>query len=107
MDVREGGPSALLLSRQGLPFVERDQKTIDAIAKGGYILREADGQPQAVIIATGSEVGAALQAQEQLQAKGGLVRGVSMPCTERFEARAEAGRAEGLPPQSPNVAVGR
>jgi len=105
MDVREGGPSALLLSRQGLPFVERDQKTIDAIAKGGYILREADGQPQAVIIATGSEVGVALQAQEQLQANGVPVRVVSMPCTERFEAQSEAWRAEVLPPHLPKVAV--
>src|SRR5690625_5053587 len=105
MDVREGGPSALLLSRQGLPFVERDQKTIDAIAKGGYILREADGQPQAVIIATGSEVGVALQAQEQRQANGVPVRVVSMPCTERFEAQSEAWRAEVLPPHLPKVAV--
>src|SRR5690625_6721846 len=60
MDVQKGGPSALLLSRQNLPFVKRDPKTIDAIARGGYILREAADHPQAIIIATGSEVAVAL-----------------------------------------------
>src|SRR5699024_4950209 len=105
MDVQEGGPSALLLSRQNLPFVERDQKTIDAIARGGYILREAVEKPQAVVIATGSEVTVALQAQEQLQAKGVMVRVVSMPCTERFDVQPHAWRSEVLPDNLPKVAV--
>src|SRR5690625_471440 len=83
-DVKEGGPTALLLSRQNLPFVERDQDSLQAIAKGGYILREAHAEPQAIIIATGSEVEIALQAQEQLQAHGSAVRVVTMPCTARL-----------------------
>lgn len=105
MDVQKGGPSALLLSRQNLPFVKRDPKTIDAIARGGYILREAADHPQAIIIATGSEVAVALQAQEQLQAKGVMVRVVSMPCTQRFDAQSQDWRAEVLPADLPKVAV--
>jgi len=104
-DVKEGGPTALLLSRQNLPFVERDQDSLQAIAKGGYILREAHAEPQAIIIATGSEVEIALQAQEQLQAQGIAVRVVSMPCTERFDAQSEQWRQTVLPAELPKVAV--
>src|SRR5699024_2167311 len=78
MNVQQGGPSALLLSRQNLPFVERDENTIAAIARGGYVLRDADNA-RAVLIATGSEVALALQAQETLAQKGVPVRVVSMP----------------------------
>lgn len=105
MDRRDGGPSALLLSRQNLPFVQRDKQTIAAIAKGGYILREAAQAPQAVIIATGSEVAIALEAQEQLQAKGIMVRVVSMPCTEIFDAQPQEWRTQVLPAELPKVAV--
>lgn len=102
--VNNGGPSALLLSRQNLPFVPRDAATIANIARGGYVLRDAD-QAQAVIIATGSEVALALQAQEQLAAKGLPVRVVSMPCTNVFDAQDTQWRHAVLPAHLPCVAV--
>lgn len=104
MQVRAGGPTALLLSRQNLPFVERDQDTVAAIARGGYILREALGA-QAAIIATGSEVGLALAAQEALAKEGILVRVVSMPSTDTFDRQDAEWRAKVLPKGMPRVAV--
>jgi len=104
MSVRDGGPSALLLSRQNLPFVERDADTIQAIARGGYVLRDADNA-KAVIIATGSEVSLALGAQEQLAARGIPVRVVSMPCTELFDQQDAQWRESVLPKGLPRVAV--
>ncbi|OWT61839.1 transketolase [Candidimonas nitroreducens] len=104
MAVHDGGPSALLLSRQNLPFVQRDEPTVQAIARGGYVLRDA-AQPRAAIIATGSEVSVALAAQEQLAAKGIAVRVVSMPCTQVFDAQDEQWRAAVLPDGLPRVAV--
>lgn len=104
MDVRAGGPSALLLSRQNLPFVERDAATVEAIARGGYVLRDAEGA-RAVIIATGSEVALALTAQEQLAQAGIPVRVVSMPCTSLFDTQDKAWRESVLPRGLPRVAV--
>ena len=104
MDVRDGGPTALLLSRQNLPFVPRDAETVAAIARGGYVLRDAEGA-RAVIIATGSEVALALAAQEQLAAAGIPVRVVSMPCTSVFDAQDAAWRESVLPKGLPRVAV--
>lgn len=104
MDVRNGGPSALLLSRQNLPFVQRDESTIQAIARGGYVLKDAKDF-RAVIIATGSEVDLALQAQKQLAEKGVPVRVVSMPCTEVFDAQDAQWKASVLPADIPRVAV--
>lgn len=104
MDVQEGGPSALLLSRQNLPFVARDAETLAGIARGGYVLRDAPSA-RALIIATGSEVGLALQAQEALAAKGIPVRVVSMPCADVFDAQASAWREQVLPKGMPRVAV--
>ncbi|GAB2916522.1 transketolase [Paralcaligenes ginsengisoli] len=104
MQVKDGGPSALLLSRQNLPFVERDSQTMAAISRGGYVLRDA-AQARAIIIATGSEVALALGAQEQLAAKGIAVRVVSMPCTQVFDAQDAAWRAAVLPRGLPRVAV--
>src|SRR5690606_8444560 len=104
MTVRDGGPSALLLSRQNLPFVPRDSKTISNISRGGYVLRDAEN-PQAIIIATGSEVALALGAQEQLAAKGIAVRVVSMPCTNVFDAQDQQWRDSVLPKGLPRVAV--
>ncbi|MGE4338574.1 MAG: transketolase [Pigmentiphaga sp.] len=103
-DVRDGGPSALLLSRQNLPFVERDAATVGNIARGGYVLRDADGA-RAVIIATGSEVALALAAQEQLAQRGVPVRVVSMPCTRVFDAQEASYKAGVLPAGLPRVAV--
>src|SRR5690606_39891646 len=96
MAVRQGGPSALLLSRQNLPFVQRDPETIEAIARGGYVLRDAQ-DARAVIIATGSEVALALGAQEQLEAGGIAVRVVSMPCTQLFDDPEAQWREAALP----------
>ena len=104
MTVRDGGPSALLLSRQNLPFVARDAQTIANIDRGGYVLSDAQGV-QGIIIATGSEVSLALDAQKQLAAKGIAVRVVSMPCTNVFDAQDEQWRESVLPKGLPRVAV--
>jgi transketolase len=106
-DGADKGPSALILSRQALPIVATPGQR-DAIARGGYVLRDApDGHAaQAVIVATGSEVGLALQAQTRLLAEQGIAtRVVSMPCTQRFDAQDEAWRRAVLPPALPVVAV--
>ncbi len=104
MDVQGGGPSALLLSRQNLPFVARDAATTEAISRGGYVLRDMVGA-RAVIIATGSEVELALQAQDQLAARGVATRVASMPCTQIFDVQDAGWRAAVLPPDLPRVAV--
>jgi len=102
---KRGGPSALCLSRQNLPFVARDEATIANIAKGGYIVSEAkNGKPKAIIIATGSEVDLALKAQAAMAAEI-PVRVVSMPSTNVFDRQDAAYRASVLPPGVPRVAV--
>ena len=98
-------PSSLIFSRQNLPCIPRDTDTIDAIVRGGYCLKEADGKAQAVIIATGSEVELALNAQKALADEGSAVRVVSMPCTNVFERQPATYRAEVLPADLPKVAV--
>ena len=92
-------PSALALSRQNLPVVDRSNglASADGTAKGGYVLAEADGDPQVILIATGSEVQIALAAREQLQASGNPTRVVSMPCVEWFEEQDSAYREQVLP----------
>lgn len=83
---RKTGPSTLIFSRQNLPFQKRDAETIKLIDKGGYILSEAaNGKPQAIIIATGSEVALAMDAQKALANDDIYVRVVSMPCTNLFD----------------------
>jgi transketolase len=83
---RKTGPSTLIFSRQNLPFQKRDAETIKLIDNGGYILSEAaSGKPQAIIIATGSEVALAMDAQKALADEGIHVRVVSMPCTSLFD----------------------
>ncbi|MGB6103717.1 MAG: transketolase [Pusillimonas sp.] len=104
MAVRDGGPSALLLSRQNLPFVARDAQAIADIQRGGYVLRDAQNA-KAIIIATGSEVALALGAQEQLAAKGIAVRVVSMPCANVFDAQDQQWHDAVLPKGLPRVAV--
>ena len=77
---RKDGPSTLIFSRQNLPFQKRNAATIKLIDRGGYVLSEAsDGKPQAIIIATGSEIGLAMSAQQALAESGINVRVVSMP----------------------------
>jgi transketolase len=88
---RMDGPSTLIFSRQNLPFQKRTAATIKLIDKGGYILSEAsDGKPQAIIIATGSEIGLAMSAQQALAESGINVRVVSMPCTSLFDRQDQA-----------------
>jgi len=101
---RRDGPSALALSRQNVPFVERTEAALQAIRRGGYVLSEAR-DAQAAILATGSEVSIALAAQESLAAEGIRVRVVSMPCTSLFDRQDEAWRRAVLPPGVPRVAV--
>ncbi len=75
-------PSCLIFSRQGLPHMERDEATLANISKGGYILKDTDGTPDVIVIATGSEVQLAMDAAEQSDKK---VRVVSMPSTTEFD----------------------
>ncbi|HEV2009238.1 MAG TPA: transketolase [Burkholderiales bacterium] len=103
---RKDGPSCLVLSRQNVAFQKRNAEQIAAIARGGYVLAEAGrGSPQAVIIATGSEVPLAMAAREQLESEGLATRVVSMPCTSLYDAQDAAYRASVLPAGLPRVAV--
>ncbi len=92
---RKGGPTSLILSRQGLTPMSRTDAQIADIAKGGYILKDCDGAPDAIIIATGSEVELAMAAAEQLSGK--KVRVVSMPSTDTFDAQDAAYKEAVLP----------
>jgi transketolase len=102
---RKDGPSCLIFSRQGLPHQERTNEQIADIAKGGYILKDCDGAPDAVIIATGSEVALAVEASNSLTAAGKKVRVVSMPSVDAFESQDDAYRAAVLGSGIPTVAV--
>jgi transketolase len=95
---RKTGPSSLIFSRQNLPHQNRTAEQIANIRRGGYVLSEAaNGKPDAIIIATGSEVGIAVEAQKLLAAKGRNVRVVSMPSTDAFDAQDAAYRESVLP----------
>ena len=102
---RRTGPSALLLTRQNVPFVKRDAAAIAAIRSGGYVLSEAKGTPRAILIATGSEVSIALAAQIMLAGQGVQVRVVSMPSTSVFDRQPDSYRNSILIPKIPRVAV--
>ncbi|MFC0268183.1 transketolase [Kushneria aurantia] len=95
---REHGPTALIFSRQNLPAQKRDHEQVKNIRRGGYILRDCDGQPELILIGTGSEVDLAMQAAEQLDGKGHRVRVVSMPCTSQFDEQDQGYRDSVLPP---------
>jgi transketolase len=96
---RGDGPTALVLSRQGLPHQERSDAQIAAIARGGYVLAGGDEKPDAIIIATGSEVELAMSAAKALGAKGRKIRVVSMPSTDVFDAQ-DADYKESVLPRS-------
>ncbi len=98
-------PTALILTRQNLPHQARDAAQIEAIRRGGYVLKDCGGTPQAVIIATGSEVGLAVSAQQTLAEKGIAVRVVSLPSSFIFEQQDAAWRDAVLPRGIPRVAV--
>ncbi|MBZ4040505.1 transketolase [Novilysobacter selenitireducens] len=91
---RNDGPSCLVFSRQTLPHQARDAAQVEAIARGGYVLKDSVGTPEAILIATGSEVGLAMQAAAQL---GDGVRVVSMPSTDVFDRQDAAYRESVLP----------
>src|SRR5271165_6813528 len=108
---REDGPVALLLSRQNIPVLDRDQLTsAEELELGGYVLwdsqagaqadgEQADGEPEIILIATGAEVPLTLQAGRSLAERGTRVRVVSMPCIELFEEQTQEYRDEVLPPR--------
>ncbi len=94
---RPEGPSGLALSRQGVPTLEGT--STEGVARGGYVLAEASaGEPQVVLIGTGSELQLAVEAREALEADGVATRVVSMPCVEWFDEQDEAYRHQVLPP---------
>jgi len=102
---RKDGPACLVFSRQNLPFQKRTANVAGEIRRGGYVLEEPAGTPQAVIIATGSEVSLAVAAQKLLMQEGIPVRVVSMPSTTVFDRQDAVYRDSVLPPLIPTVAV--
>ncbi len=94
---RSEGPSALVFSRQGLEPQPRSDEQLANIARGAYILQDCAGEPEAIVIATGSEVGIAAKAVAELQAAGKAVRLVSMPSTDVFDAQDAEYRESVLP----------
>jgi transketolase len=101
---RKDGPSALIFSRQSLTAQIRTKQQVTNIYKGGYILRDASGSPDALIIATGSEVDLALDAASVLAEKGVKTRVVSMPCAEIFSSQ-EISYCDAVLPPSVRVRV--
>jgi transketolase len=94
---RKEGPTTLALTRQGLPAQPRSAEQIAGVRRGGYVLRHCEGAPEVILIATGSEIGLAVEAANALGQKGRRVRIVSMPCTSVFDAQDAAYREEVLP----------
>jgi transketolase len=87
-----------VLSRQALPTLDRSVVAPPEIARGAYVLADADGEPDLILVATGSEVSLALSARDDLAADGIGVRVVSMPCSELFDRQPQAYRDAVLPP---------
>ncbi len=94
---RKDGPSALIFSRQNLAQQDRDAEQVANIAKGGYILKDCEGKPELILIATGSEVELAVSAAAELTAEGKKVRVVSMPATDAFDKQDAQYRESVLP----------
>ncbi|HIF9082369.1 TPA: transketolase [Photobacterium damselae] len=94
---RKDGPTALIFSRQNLAQQERDAQQLADITKGGYVLKDCDGKPELILIATGSEVELATEAYALLTAEGRKVRVVSMPATDVFDKQDAAYRESVLP----------
>lgn len=94
---RKDGPSDIVLTRQNLEQMPRDDKQVGDIAKGGYVLRDCAGAPELILIATGSEVALAFHAAEELEKEGRKVRVVSMPCCEVFDRQDAAYKEAVLP----------
>ena len=98
-------PSVMALSRQNLPALRKTHTNQNMVAKGGYVLAEATGKRQAILMATGSEVEIAMKARDLLEADGIGTRVVSMPCWELFEEQDAAWRRKVLPPGPVRVAI--
>jgi transketolase len=92
------GPTCLIFTRQSLTHEARGASQVAAIRRGGYVLIDSDGPPEAIVIATGSEVGIAAEAVRKAAAKGRRVRLVSMPSTTTFERQDAAYKQSVLPP---------
>jgi len=103
---REDGPSALIFTRQGLEPQARDAQTLENAARGGYVLSDCEGEPQIILLATGSEVELAMEAKRKLAEDGKAVRVVSLPCCELFEKQDAAYRESVLPSSVlPRIAI--
>ncbi len=102
---RATGPTSLVLTRQGVPFLERSDDQIAAIRKGAYVIADADGSTDVILIATGSEVSLALDAKEALAAEGIKARVVSMPSTQVFDRQDQAYKDSVLTPGVKRVAI--
>ncbi|MBQ5429850.1 MAG: transketolase [Neisseriaceae bacterium] len=98
-------PSCLIFRRQNLPFIERNAEQLENVKKGGYVLSACGEKPQIVLIATGSEVALALNAQKALQEQGINASVVSMPCTNLFDAQSPEYRTSVLPDNVPRLAI--
>ncbi|GGN20139.1 MULTISPECIES: transketolase [Marinomonas] len=94
---RRDGPTSLVFSRQGLPAQARNAEQLANVAKGGYVLHDCAGTPELILIATGSEVGLAMDSAKALTAKGRKVRVVSMPSTNVFDSQDATYKASVLP----------
>lgn len=91
------GPAALALTRQKVPVLATPEQAMEGVAHGAYVLTESDGQPEVILIATGSEVSIAVEAKAALEAQGRRVRVVSLPCWELFSVQTESYRESVLP----------
>src|SRR5699024_2527050 len=100
-------PTALVLTRQGLPTLKNtDEQAYEGVKRGAYVVSDAEKEPEAIILATGSEVSLAIQAQQILKEKGIDVRVVSMPSWDRFEQQDTAYKNDVIPAHITNrVAV--
>ncbi|HEX2492278.1 MAG TPA: transketolase, partial [Steroidobacter sp.] len=95
---RASGPTCLALTRQATPAQARTPEQLADARRGGYVLKDCDGSPEIILIATGSEVALAVEAAQALQRKQRRVRVVSMPCTSVFDVQDERYRNQVLPP---------
>lgn len=98
---RRDGPTSLVLTRQGLPHQSRTADQVEAVARGGYILFATSGEPEIILLATGSEVPLICEAARQLADDGVEVRAVALPCIERFQEQPQEYRDHVLPPSVP------
>jgi transketolase len=97
---RSDGPTSLILTRQEVPHQRRSDEQIAAVRRGGYVLHDPGAAPAIILIATGSEVGLAMQAASVLAEEGTAARVVSMPCTDLFDAQPDSYRQSVLPPDA-------